>query len=378
MKSMKTSDNQTHHKTELVISTQTFVKVIMLIVGTVLLLGVLRLTANALLILFIAFFLALALNAPVSWLARHFPGKAKGSRVWATSVAFLVVILLLGGFIASLVPPLVRQTQNLIDAAPGLVQDARNEKGALGEFVSRYNLEDEVEDLSAQLSDRVKGGAGAAFSTVQSVGTSFFTLLTVLVLTFMMLVEGPRRIRFLYELVPEDRKVVAKRTALSMYRVVKGYVNGQVLLAAMAAILITPVFFIMDVSYPIGLMVIVFICGLIPMVGHTIGAVIASVVALFTSPTAAIVVLAYYILYQQLENYLIQPKVQSNSTDMSPLLVFGSVIVGVSFSGLLGGLLAIPIAGCIRIAVLEYLRSRNLINAPTVKHEISEATRATR
>jgi predicted PurR-regulated permease PerM len=365
-------------KTEIVISTQTFAKTVLLIVGTILLLAVLRQTASALVLIFTAFFLALALNAPVSFLARHIPGKARNNRAWGTSAAFLIVILLLGGFLASIVPPLVSQTQDLIQAAPGLVDDVRNQEGAVGDLVRRYELQDEIESFSSQLSDRIRNGAGAAFSTVQSIGGSFVAVLTVLVLTFMMLVEGPKRLEFFYELVPEAKKKTVRRTALSMYRVVKGYVNGQVLLAAMAAILITPVLFIMDVNYAIGLMVVIFVCGLIPLVGHTIGALIATLVALFTSPTAAIVVLAYYILYQQIENYLIQPRVQANSTDMSPLLVFGSVIVGASLGGLLGSLVAIPVAGCLRIALLEYLRSRNLINAPVVKAEIQAATDRTK
>src|SRR5690606_34847208 len=114
-------------------------------------------------------------------------------------------------------------------------------------------------------------------------------------------------------------------------------------------------------GYPFALVVVVFICGLIPMVGHTIGAVLVSLVALFTSPVAALVVFVYYILYQQIENYAIQPKVQANSTDMSPLLVFSSVVIGVSFSGILGGLVAIPVAGCLRILVLDYLYRNDLI-----------------
>lgn len=360
-------------KTEIIIPAQTYFKTLLLIVGTILILAVLRITSHALFILFTAFFLALALNAPVSFISRHMPGKIRGNRAWATSIAFLIVVLLLGGFIASLMPPLIKQTENLINAAPGLLEDVRQQEGAIGGLIQRYNLQDQVQNFSTEAEQRIKGGIGQAFSTLQSLGSSAFTVLTVLVLTFMMLVEGPRRLEFLHELVPAKRKEVVKRTALSMYRVVKGYVNGQVTLAAMAAILITPLFFILGVSYPIGLMVIVFICGLIPMVGHTIGAIIATLVALFTSPTAAIIVLAYYILYQQIENVFIQPKIQANSTDMSPLLVFGSVVVGVSFSGLLGGLVAIPVAGCIRIALLEYLRSRDLINAPAVEAEIESA-----
>ena len=112
--------------------------------------------------------------------------------------------------------------------------------------------------------------------------------------------------------------------------------------------------------------------GLIPLVGHTIGAIIVTIVALFESPWSALLILAYYILYQQIENYIIQPRVQANSTNMSPLLVFSAVIVGVSFGGLLGGLVAIPVAGCIRIALLDYLRSKRIIEPATVKAALSE------
>jgi predicted PurR-regulated permease PerM len=158
-----------------------------------------------------------------------------------------------------------------------------------------------------------------------------------------------------------------------MYRVVKGYVNGQVLLAAIAALMLLPGLLIFHVSYPIALLGVVFICGLIPMVGHTIGAIIVTFVALFHAPISALGILIYYIVYQQIENYLIQPRLQANTTDMSPLLVFMAVVIGVSFSGLLGGLVAIPIAGCIRVYVLDYLHTRNLIGAPVVKEEFKQA-----
>jgi len=196
-------------------------------------------------------------------------------------------------------------------------------------------------------------------------------VLTVLVLTFMMLIEGPRWIRLFKDIIPDEHHERSERLARDMYKVVKGYVNGQVILAALAAILIFPVMLALGISYPVALMGIVFICGLIPMVGHTIGAVIVTLVALFTSPWAALIILGYYFLYQQIENYVVQPRVQANSTNMSPLLVFTSVVIGVSFGGLLGGLVAIPVAGCIRILVLDYLRRKKIID-PSFHPEIAE------
>jgi predicted PurR-regulated permease PerM len=158
---------------------------------------------------------------------------------------------------------------------------------------------------------------------------------------------------------------MADRITQDMYRVIKGFVNGQVTLAALASVLILPAVLVLHIGYPAALLVIIFICGLIPMVGHTIGAIIVTTVALFHSTSAAVIILAYYIFYQQVENYLIQPRIQANSTNMSPLLVFMSVIVGVSFGGLFGGLVAIPVAGCLRIALLEYLRSQKIIDTPS-------------
>jgi predicted PurR-regulated permease PerM len=272
-----------------------------------------------------------------------------------------VVIALLAAFIASIVPPIVRQTSNFINQAPSLVADVHDEDTPLGEFVRKYHLEGQADKLSGQLSDRLQTFTGSAFNTFTRVTGSVFAVLTVLVLTFMMLIEGPHWIKLAQRLTPEDKKEWLRSLVLDMYRVIKGYVNGQVFLAALAAILIFVPLVLLHISYPVALLVVVFICGLIPLVGHTIGAIIVTTVALVHSPWSALIILGYYIAYQQIENYVIQPRIQANSTDMSPLLVFSSVIIGVSFNGLLGGLVAIPIAGCLRILVLDYLNRKKLL-----------------
>ncbi len=97
------------------------------------------------------------------------------------------------------------------------------------------------------------------------------------------------------------------------------------------------------------------------MVGHTIGAIIVTIVGLFHAPSAGIIILIYYVIYQQIENYYIQPKLQANTTNLSPLLVFLALVVGVSFDGLLGGLIAIPVAACLRILVVDFLQSKNIL-----------------
>lgn len=372
-KSSKSRPDGSSQEVFINISNRTIWRVFALTLAFIVLVAAVKQAAHALVLIFTAFFFALALNAPVQWVARRIPGKKRGSRSLATSLSVVVVLLLLTAFLASIVPPFVRQISSLVDTAPRIVSDLHSENSDLGRFIERYNLQSQVDSFSSDLEDRLKGVSGKAVSVVAGVGSSAFAFLTVTVLAFMMLVEGPRWLKIAEELVPDNKREHVRELATAMYKVIKGYVNGQVTLAAIAAALIVPVLFILGISYPIALMVIVFICGLIPMVGHTIGAIIVTAVALFTSPVAAIIILAYYILYQQIENYLVQPKIQANSTNMSPLLVFVAVVLGVSFGGLLGGLVAIPIMGCIRILLLDQLVRRNLLQTQTAKATVAKA-----
>ena len=347
---------------QVTVSNRSVIRILLLVVLFSIGFAALRHAMHALMLIFTAVFLSLALNGPVQWLARRLPGKRKGSRTLATAISFIVIVAFLAGFLASIVPPLIRQTSSFINAAPGLLEQLHDQNSGVGSFIARYHLQDDLNNVAGQLSDRLKGAGGTALSTAGKVGSSLFATLTVLALTFMMLIEGPRWISLFQKLIPRQHRKHASDLSRDMYRVIKGYVNGQVVLAAIAATMLLPALVLLHISYPIALMVIVFIAGLIPMVGHTIGAIIVTTVALFTSIPAAIMILGYYILYQQIENYIIQPRVQANTTDMSPLLVFASVVIGVNFGGLFGGLVAIPVAGCIRIAVLDYLMNRHIID----------------
>jgi predicted PurR-regulated permease PerM len=348
------------------------VRVMLAVVITLIGLAAVRQASHALTLIGIAFFLALALNAPVHWISQRLPGKSKGSRAAATGLSFLAVIIVITLFLVSIVPPLVRQTSNFVSTIPSLADDVRDEDTTLGRFVAKYGLQDDIEKYTDQIKDSLDDVGGTVVSSVQRIGSSAFAVLTVLVMTFMMLIEGPRWKRFFIDVVPDERQAHAEELMSDMYRVIKGYVNGQVVLALLAALFILPALLILQVPYPAALIVVVFIAGLIPLVGHTIGAIVVSLVALFHSPWSALFILIYYILYQQIENYVIQPRVQANSTNMSPLLVFSSVIIGVSFGGLLGGLVAIPVAGCVRIVILDYLRAKKIIEPATMKAALTE------
>ncbi|PID32245.1 hypothetical protein CR970_01510 [Candidatus Saccharibacteria bacterium] len=349
--------NKNADMVEMTVSNRTVVRVLVMVVATMLGLSALEHAQHALVLIGMSLFLALAFNAPVHWLAQRLPGKRRGNRTLATTLSLLFLLAVLGLFLASVVPPVIRQTSGLIDSAPRLLNELTNQDSSVGSVVEKYRLGGYINELSNELSSRL-GNTSGAVSALSQASNSVFNVLAVLAMTFMMLVEGPRWVAWFKRLVPREKAKDADRLAGDMYQVVKGYVNGQVTLAAIAAVLIFPMFLILGISYPFALMFVVFICGLVPMIGHTVGAILVTLIALTNSLAAAVIILAYYILYQQIENYAVQPKVQANSTDLSPLMVFIAVVVGVSFSGLLGGLVAIPIMGCLRVILLYYLDQR--------------------
>lgn len=354
---------------EFTVSNRTILRVLGAAISAIILFAAIRESVHTLTLIGVAVFLSLALNAPVRWLSEHLPGKRRGNRGLATGISISIVLLLLGTFLALVVPPLVDKTNSFVREAPSIVEQVRDQNSGLGKFVRQHHLQGQIDHFSKQLSGRVDNLTGSAISTVSRIGSSLFATITVIVLTVMMLIEGPHWRRTIEQLVPSRHAQRSQRLAHDMHRVIQGYVNGQVLLAAIASVLIVPMLFILHISNPLALMVVIFVCGLIPMVGHTIGAIIVTIVALFHSVPAAIIILCYYILYQQIENYAVQPRIQANATNMSALLVFVSVILGANFGGLLGALVAIPIAGCIRVAVLDYLEDKRILSPATVEAE---------
>ncbi len=354
---------------EITVSNRTILRVGVAAILAIIFFAAVRRSVHTLTLIGVSVFLALALDGPVRGLANRLPGRVKGNRGFATGISIVVVVLLLGIFLWAIVPPLVTQTSDFTRQIPTLVSQVRDQDSTLGGFVRSHHLQGEVSRLSQQLSSRVDNIGGTAVTTLAHIGSSLFATFAVIALTVMMLAEGPRWRRVFEDLIPDHHNARARRLATDMHKVIRGYVNGQVTLAAIASVLIVPVLFLLHISNPLALMVIIFICGLIPMVGHTIGAIIVTAVAAFHSVTAAVIILAYYILYQQIENYAVQARIQANATNMSALLVFISVLLGSNFGGLLGALVAIPVMGCLRVVMLDYLESIHVLSSHVVAEE---------
>lgn len=346
-------------RVKLDIDNRTIVRVALVVASIWLGLQAVFLMRTALIWLLIAFFLAMALNPPVSYIAKRIPGN---SRALATGISYVVVLGVLGTFLASTLPPLVTETRNLVNTIPSRVEELRQSSrdGFIADIIDKYDLTDEAQQLAANLTSRLGDIGGPIVSGIGKVTSSLVAFITILVLTFLMLVEGPQWLELFWSYHPKARREHNKQLALRMYGVVTSYVNGQLLIASIAGLASLVAMVLVDIPNPIALAGVIVMTGLIPLIGATLGAVIIVIVALFQSVGQALIMLIFFVIYQQIENNAIQPYVQSKSLEISPLLVFVAVILGVQSGGLLGGFLAIPVAACLRIIALDYSSQQEL------------------
>lgn len=323
---------------------------------------------SALVIIIVAFLLALALNPPVSLIASRLKG---GGRVGATALAFIAVVGVLGTALFLLVPPIFEQSAHFVKTVPSMIDKASRDMNWLDDFLVQYDLKDEINNGVTQLKGRISDLAANLGNFVVSGVSSFFsgvvTIAFTLVLSFLMLVEGPMWMRRFWSLYQDETKRKRHQTLASkMYRVVSGYVTGQIMVALIAAsgttivMIILSQFFEVPLNLAIAAGVAVFVTGLVPMVGATIGAIIVGLLIALNDITAALIFLIYFIIYQQIENNVISPTIQARTVEVSALTILVAILIGVSFFGLLGGLVAIPIAGCIRVLAIDYMEQREV------------------
>lgn len=309
--------------------------------------------------LFVAVFLAVALTGPVTFLERR--GLRRGYAIFIIYLGLMAVPVALG---AVLVPPVVTEVSNLADEAPQYADDVSEfvqSNGRLRELDADYDLTGSLRDQAAKLPEKLGGAAGTLRDVGLSLVNSIFALVTILILTAFMLGGGRRWIDDGLRYMPEERaeriETVLRRSAAA----VGNYVAGALVQATVAGILSFVVLTILGVPYPAPLALVVFFLDLIPLVGATIGAFAVGLVTLFTDfPTATIVWAVWSIAYQQVENNLIQPQIQRRAVSINPFLVIVSVLFGATLLGILGALVAVPVAASIQIAAREFMDYRGI------------------
>jgi predicted PurR-regulated permease PerM len=334
---------------------RTIVTCAVLLVAVGVVLWVVWVSRRVLVWTFVSAFLAVALSPAVDAIQRrglHRRGAAAG-------VVYLVMIAIIAGLGALFIPTLVNQVNDLVDAVPGYVQDLTRGRGPLGFLETKYHVVERVEDaVRGNGAGRLTGGATAALDVTRSVITFVAGVVTILFMTFFMLLEGPAWRDRLIALLPQRAQPRAHRMAGEIAHTIGGYVTGNLLISVIAGFFTTIVLLAVGVPFALALGLLVAILDLIPLAGATLGAIIVTLVALTHSVSAALIVLAFFIVYQQLENHLLQPIVYGRTVKLSPLAILVSVLIGAEVAGVIGALGAIPVAGTIQIIISDWLQHR--------------------
>ncbi len=298
-----------------------------------------------------AFFLAVALNPAVEYLSRVMPKRSRGL---AAGSVFLIMVLLLTFLVSALAPPIVKQSEQLINNYPQYTNELVYGNSFVSQQIRDNNLVDHVKQSQDQILSYASKAGGSLYSIVGSIFSGFAASLTILVLTYFMLLEGPAWLKALWKIVPAKRLQKTQELMGKMYNAVTGYVTGNILTSVLAAILTAATLAIIGVPYAIPLGILVGLFDFLPLVGATIGSIIVVLAALFTSVGAAVIMTIFFVIYQQIENHVLQPLVYGRTVRMSPLLVLVSVLIGASIGGIIGAVVAIPAGASLRIVLKEF------------------------
>ncbi len=264
-------------------------------------------------------------------------------RAWSSALLLLVVAGI--GFLV--IPPLVAQVSDFIEAVPDFIDDITRGRGPLGFLQDDYQIVDRIrEGIETQGPGGVLGLSDPLVDLVRSVVTVVIGVITIVFLTFFMLLEGPRAVERFLDFLPETTRVRYERVGREIYRTISGYVTGNLLISFVAGTISTLVLFAVGSEFAIALGLLVAILDLIPLAGATLAAIIVSTVILIeTDWVRAVIVAGFFVAYQQLENHVLQPLVYGRTVELSPLAVLCAVLIGAELAGVIGALIAIPVAG---------------------------------
>jgi len=301
----------------------------------------------------VAAFIALSLDPAVRWLIRHRVGRAL-----AVTIIFLLFLVALGIAVWLALPPLISEGTKLVSDFPGYLDNLRQRSPALRNLEERFNLRTQLADFAANFLDRVRGEAltfGRRFLG------ALFSALLVTVLTIYFMADLPRIRRAIVRLFPSRHRAGVGNAVNVVIDKVGAYMIGNLAISAIAGVTTFIALSALRVPFALPLAFFVALTDLIPLVGATLGAIVCIIVTLATKELwpATILVTIFFILYQQLENYLIAPRVLRNTVEMPSVAVLLAALLGGSVLGLVGALMAIPIAAAIRVIMTPMMQARD-------------------
>lgn len=344
---------------------QRLATLVLVLVAAYAALTIIRALRSVLVMLAVSLFLSFAMEPAVQWLSRR--GMRRGS---ATAVVFLVGILLMIGFFALMLPLFVSQLTDLARNVPDIVDQLDADllsRLPFGIDISASpDLQREITTFANQLGEQLRGVLLGAAGEVVAVGATaiavLFQLATIALVTFYLVADGPRARRTLAAPLAPARQ----REMLAIWEIAVektgGYIYSRVLLAVAATLAHAAFFFAIALPYPIPLAVWIGVTSaFIPVVGTYLGAFAALLVAFVSSPIDALFVIVFAVAYQQLENYVLAPRIQSKTMDVHPAIAFLAVIIGGSLLGAVGALLALPATAVVQALLSTYVRRHELI-----------------
>lgn len=351
---------------------RTFVKFWLVPLGIGLVLMFIYSALTGLIIVGISIFLALALKPLVrkvnNFFTKHF-GTEKKHQTLSAVLAYVIVVLVIGGIIAIVGPVVVNETSKFIQNFPETFEKTFGGWDGINNFGKTIGINDlhgEITNALTNLSNNILGVLGNNLvSSVSGVADIVMKIVLVLVLTLLFLLEGPSIMDAFWKSIgstEEDKKpvAVAKDVLSKMANVISTYVSRQVIVAAIDGCASGLIVFCLSLftgvstglAVPMGMITMSFY--LIPMFGQFIGGTLVTLVLLFSSLPAGLIFAVIYIIYAQIENNLIAPKIQGNALNLQPVVILSAIVIGMYMFGLLGAIIAIPIAGCIRVLIDEY------------------------
>ena len=328
--------------------------------------------SNILIIVVIAFVIAVGLDPAVRRLER-----ANMRRGIAVLVIFMLLLLVVVGFLMLVGPPLVHQISGLSADIPRYLNKLSNRQDSVGTYIRDHNLVTKIKDFINTLPAQI----GRSFDTVLGlagrVGSLLFNVITVAILTVYFMLSLPSMRKTAALAFSPDRREQGRRVIDRSVSKIGGYVAGNLVTSAICAALAMIVLIVGGVPFAVPLAAWAGIADLIPQVGSYLGAAPAIIVAFFTSPALGIIVLVYFVVYQQFENYFLVPRIMKDAIDLSPAAVIISTLIAGSLYGFAGALLALPIAATIKVVIYDvWLADRSEQGDELVAEKLEEASRA--
>ena len=315
------------------------------VLGTALAILVVREVSKVLVWIVIAAFFAIVLSPPVNFL-QH---RLRFPRALATVVVFLLGLVVMSALLYAFIRPVVDQTQRFVDNFPRYLEEARAGRGPLGGVVERYDLDRRLEESQDDIKQNLNRLGNQSVNILARVGNAVASTLTIIVLTILMLLSGPRMLKGGLNILSPPKHEHVRRVADDCAKAVTGYVAGNLLISVVAGVATFVALWVIGVPFHSVLALWVAFADLIPLIGATLGAIPAIIVAFLNSTTMGIWTVLFFVAYQQFENHVLQVTIMSKTVALNPLVVLVSVLIGVELSGILGALLAIPVAGVIQV-----------------------------